>query len=130
MCGRCWSHHLVVLAGVMPNCGRWNGHCGSSRVLVLSPYYTEVISGYYMTCGVTMVIHRGGGLKMFFEPFSKCSWGFTKVLIMTIYPATPVPVNHPTFLVMKPLSLGATRMFLMAWPPLKYTWTPCYLQTF
>ena len=28
LCVRGCSHILMVLAAVVPNCGRWNGHCG------------------------------------------------------------------------------------------------------
>ena len=80
-----------------------------------------VMNGCYMTCDITMVIYRREDLKVFLEAFYKCSWACINVLIITIHPATPGPVYHPTFIVMKSLSSWAMRL-LMVWPPLKYTW--------
>ena len=53
---------------------RWNIHPdiniyiyiyidGSGQVLVLPPYYTEIINSCRMRCGVTMVINGGRGLS-------------------------------------------------------------------
>ena len=61
----------------------------------LPPYNAKAINGCFMTFGVTMI--KWGGLQIFLEPFPQCSWGFTKVLIITIHPATTEPVYHPTF---------------------------------
>ena len=63
-----------------------------------SLHYTECTNSCGMTCGVPMVINREESLKMFLEPFSKCSWGFTKVVIFTGHPSMLVPIYHPTFL--------------------------------
>ena len=82
-------------------------------VLVLPPYFAEIINGCYMTHDVTMVINEGRGLQIFFEPFSKCSWCFTKILIITVHPTTPEPAYIIPFLVMWSLSLGTTRRHLV-----------------
>ena len=45
-----------------------------------------------------MVIYKGEGLKMFFEPVSKCSCRFTNVLFITLNPGTFVSAEHPTLM--------------------------------
>ena len=49
-----------------------------------------------MTCGVTMVVDRGGGLQVFLVSLSKCSSCLTYVLLITSQPITFVSLNYAT----------------------------------
>ena len=83
-----------------------------------------------MTCGVTVVMNRGGGLQMFLEPLSKCSRCFSNVLLITFQPVTFEPVNYATLFVMWSLSFGATNSSFRVFPLLKCTCMPYLLQMF
>ena len=57
----------------------------SGKVLVLPPYYAETFNGWCMICILKMIINREGGLYMFLETLSKCSWWFTNIPITTVH---------------------------------------------
>ena len=60
-----------------------------------------------MTSDVVMVKYLGGGLEMFLEPLSKCSWGFTNVFVITLHPVTFISLNDLTSLLHGILILGS-----------------------
>ena len=57
---------------------------GSSKDLVLPPYYVEVVNYCSMTCGVTVVICWGRTLELFLEPLPKCSWEFSNIFFIIL----------------------------------------------
>ena len=67
---------------------------------------------------------------MFLESFSKRSWGFLNVLIITVHLKYLYLYITSRFLVIESLAFGATRKFLMVWLPLKHNWTPRFPQIF
>ena len=75
----------------------------------VTSHYTEIINSCGMTYSVAVVINREEGLEVFFEPLSKCSWGFSNILLITIHHVTFESVYQPTFLVIGSLFLGAIR---------------------
>ena len=70
----------------------------STEVLVFPPSDIEIINGDLMTSDVAMVIDWGGCLLMFSEPLSKCSSGFTYILLIAVNSATLIPIDDPTLL--------------------------------
>ena len=51
-----------------------------------------------MTSGVVVVMDGWGGPHVFSQPFSKSSAWFPNIFFFTVYPATLISVDHPTFL--------------------------------
>ena len=70
----------------------------SVEVLVFPPHCAKIIYGNIVTSGVKMVIYWGRHLLIFFEPLSKCSWGFSNIFHITLYPVTLVSINDSTLL--------------------------------
>ena len=69
----------------------------SGEVVFLPSHYTKFINVGIVTSDGTVVIDRGGGLKMFLQPFSKCSSCLTNVFFITLQPITFEPVYYATF---------------------------------
>ena len=69
ICGR-W---YFLVKGWIINVYVYSISYGSSEVLVIPFYYTEVVNCCSMTCGVTVVIYSRGGLDVLLEPLPKCS---------------------------------------------------------
>ena len=44
-----------------------------------------------------VVKYGGGGLLMFFKPFTKGSWGLSNIFLITVHSSTFVTVDDPTF---------------------------------
>ena len=63
----------------------------------LPPYYLEVILSGGMACVISVMMYRGGLLKVFFESFSKGPGGFSYVFIIEGKVTTLEPVYGPTF---------------------------------
>ena len=74
--------------------------------MVLPPYYLEVILSGGVVCVITVVIYRGGFLKVFFESFSKGPRGFPYVFLITCKVPALEPVDGPTFVCHGILVLG------------------------
>ena len=68
------------------------------EVLILPSHNVEIFNTYVMTSGVVVVKYGGGGLLVFFEPFTKGSWGLSCMFLITVHPATFVSVDDPTLL--------------------------------
>ena len=60
-------------------------------------HYTKVVDVGSVTSGVTVVIDRGGGFKVFFKPISKCSCCLTYILFITFQPVTFKSIHNATF---------------------------------
>ena len=56
--------------------------------MLFPAHYDKVVKCGRMTCGVTVVMNRGGGFHMFLKPLSKCSSCLTYVLLITLQPIT------------------------------------------
>ena len=68
------------------------------RFLILPPHNTEIFNGGTMTCDVVMVIYWGGGLQVFPEPLSKCSWWLPYIFIITVHPVAFKSLDYATLL--------------------------------
>ena len=99
----------------------------SGNAMVLPLYYLEVVLGGVASI-VTVLVYRGGFLKVFFESFSKDPRGLPYVL--TLHTRSPHWNQQmvPLLFSMGSLSLGETRRFLTALLPLKGVCMPYSLQ--
>ena len=70
---------------------------GSNQVMVLPPYYIEVINIDFMTWSDGMIIYRWVSLLMFLEPFSICPCSFPNILFIALHPITTVFIYDSTF---------------------------------
>ena len=68
---------------------------GSIEVLVLPPYYTEIIICCAMTFGIIVVMYWGGGLRCSLN-LSKCTWDFSIIFFITLQPVKHESVHHST----------------------------------
>ena len=51
-----------------------------------------------IACGVKMFLNRGMVFKVFFKPFYKSSFRVLNILLIILYPVTPIPAHHSTFM--------------------------------
>ena len=77
--------------------------------MVLPPYYLEIVLCGGMSCIVTVVMYRGGILKVFFESFSKGLRGLPYVFLIKCKVPTLEPVVGPIFVFHGVLILGANQ---------------------
>ena len=59
-----------------------------------------------MACDVRILINWRMVFKVIFKPFSKYSWRFTYIFLITLYLVPPIPYITPVFCVIASLSLG------------------------
>ena len=57
-----------------------------------------MLNTYIMTSDGMVVKYGGGGLLMFFKPFTKSSWELSNIFLITVHPTTFVTVVDPTLL--------------------------------
>ena len=69
----------------------------SGYVMVLSPYYLEVILCSTVASGVSVIMYRWRILQMLLESFSKGPGGLSYIFLITCKLPTLEPVNGSTF---------------------------------
>ena len=66
------------------------------EILLFPAHYAKFVKCGSMTCGVTVVMNRGGGFQMFFKPLFKCSSCLSYVLLITFQPITFESIYYAT----------------------------------
>ena len=102
----------------------------SCHIVALPAYDLEI---FHRCCVVSVVLvfkYWWWCFQMFFIPFSKHSRWFPYVLIFTVNPVTPEPVNHTVLLCGAIFIFCDTSKFFMVVPSLKCTCIPYLWQMF
>ena len=74
------------------------GFCDVSCALCLPMDYAETVCADWVSCGACMLMDRGWGPEMFFEPIPKCSASLSNVLLRAVDMWVLIFGYDPTFL--------------------------------
>ena len=95
-CGR-WYLPIFLLRDGLLTLMNIDSFINLERLCFLPSHYTKIVDVGIVTTDGTVVIDRGGGLEVFFQPFSKCSSCLTNIFFTTLQPITFEPVYYATF---------------------------------